>query len=122
VIATLCDIHGNLAALEAVLAEVPEEATIIVGGDIAAGGEHPAETLERLRSQGDRVRWVRGNVDRALMPGEDETFALPEAVEYARARLTDEQIAFLHGFADDGSDRRRPLLPCLAAERPRRLH
>ncbi len=46
-IATLYDIHGNLAALEAVLADVPDEATIVVGGDVVAGGPQPAETLER---------------------------------------------------------------------------
>jgi hypothetical protein len=55
VIATLCDIHGDLAALEAVLAEVPGEATIVVGGDVVAGGDQPSETLERLRALGDRV-------------------------------------------------------------------
>ena len=69
-IATLYDIHGNLAALEAVLAEVPADATIVVGGDVCAGGPQPSETLERLRGLGDRVRWIRGNADRELMPGE----------------------------------------------------
>ena len=48
-VAALYDIHGNLAALEAVLAEVPDDATIVVGGDVCAGGEQPSETLERLR-------------------------------------------------------------------------
>jgi hypothetical protein len=59
-VAALYDIHGNLPALEAVLAEVPEEATIVVGGDVALGG-FPAQTLELLRSLGERVLWVRGN-------------------------------------------------------------
>jgi len=45
----LCDIHGNLAALEAVLAEVPEEAIIVAGGDIVAGGEQLLATLLRLQ-------------------------------------------------------------------------
>ena len=53
-IATLYDVHGNLRALEAVLAEIPEDATIVVGGDVVAGGAQPAETLERLRGLGDR--------------------------------------------------------------------
>ena len=96
-IATLYDIHGNLAALEAVLAEVPEEATIVVGGDIVAGGHHPSETLERLCSLGDRVVWVRGNVDRELMPGE-KGLAPPGVLDPTRAKLTDEQIAFLYGL------------------------
>ncbi len=98
-IATLYDVHGNLAALEAVLAEIPDEATIVVGGDVCAGGEQPAETLERLRALGDRVRWLRGNTDRELMPGEPG-LAPPGVLEPARAALSDEQIAFLHGLPE----------------------
>ena len=80
-VATLYDIHGNLRALEAVLAELPDDATIVVGGDVVAGGEQPAETLERLRALGERVVWIRGNADREI----EET-------------LTDEQTAFLLGL------------------------
>jgi putative phosphoesterase len=94
-IATLYDIHGNLAALDAVLAEIPEAATIVVGGDVVAGGAQPAETLERLRGLGDRVVWIRGNADRELMPGEDG-LAPPGFLDETRAALTDEQIEFLY--------------------------
>jgi putative phosphoesterase len=94
-VAALYDIHGNLAALEAVLAEVPEDATILVGGDICAGGEHPSETLARLRGLGDRVVWLRGNADRELHPGE-EGLAPPELLEQARSQLSEEEIEFLH--------------------------
>jgi putative phosphoesterase len=94
-IATLYDVHGNLPALEAVLAEIPDEATIVVGGDVCAGGEQPSETLERLRSLGDRVKWVRGNVDRELKPGE-LGLAPAEFIEATRAKLSDEQVEFLH--------------------------
>ena len=41
-VATLYDVHGNLRALEAVLARIPDDATIVVGGDIVAGGEQPS--------------------------------------------------------------------------------
>jgi putative phosphoesterase len=80
-VATLYDIHGNLRALEAVLAEIPGEATIVVGGDVCLGGEQPGETLERLRALGDRVVWLRGNADREPVPG-----------------LTEEQLAFLQAL------------------------
>jgi putative phosphoesterase len=99
VIATLYDIHGNLAALEAVLAEIPDEATIVVGGDVVAGGPQPAETLERLRGLGDRVRWLRGNADRELTTGEPG-LAPPGALDATRAALSEEQIAFLHGLPE----------------------
>jgi putative phosphoesterase len=96
-VATLYDIHGNLRALEAVLAEVPEDAAIIVGGDVVAGGDQPSETLERLRALGERVVWIRGNADRELHPGE-EGLAPADFLDATRAALTDEQIAFLHGL------------------------
>lgn len=93
-VAALYDVHGNLPALEAVLAEVPDEATIVVGGDVAMG-PFPGETLERLRGLGERVRWIRGNADRELAPGE-EGLAPPDALEWARERLAAEQIDFLY--------------------------
>jgi putative phosphoesterase len=96
-VATLYDLHGNLHALEAVLQEIPNEATIVVGGDICAGGTHPSEALERLRALGGRVLWLRGNADRELTPGE-EGLAPAEVIEATRAALTAEQIAFLHGL------------------------
>jgi putative phosphoesterase len=96
-VATLYDLHGNLRALEAVLGEIPPEATIVVGGDVCAGGIHPSETLERLRALGERVLWLRGNADRELTPGE-RGIAPPEVIEATRAALTAEQIAFLHGL------------------------
>jgi putative phosphoesterase len=96
-VATLYDLHGNLPSLEAVLQEIPAEATIIVGGDVCAGGTRPSETLERLRAVGERVLWLRGNADRELMPGE-KGLAPTEVIEATRAALTAEQIAFLHGL------------------------
>ena len=64
-VAALYDIHGNLPALEAVLAEVEAAAPdlVVVGGDVVAG-PLPGETLDRLAALGDRVRWVMGNADR----------------------------------------------------------
>jgi putative phosphoesterase len=97
VIATLYDVHGNLRALEAVLAEIPEEAAIVVGGDVVAGGPQPAETLERLHGLGARVHWLRGNTDRELMPGEP-ALAPQDFLDATRAALSEEQIAFLYGL------------------------
>jgi putative phosphoesterase len=113
-VATLYDVHGNLAALEAVLAEVPEEATMVVGGDTCAGGSHPSETLERLRALGERVRWLRGNADRELTPGE-KGLAPAEVIEATRAALTAEQIAFLYSLPTTAQI--RELLFCHATPR-----
>ena len=98
-VAALYDIHGNLAALDAVLAEVPDDATIVVGGDVCAGGDKPSETLARLRGLGDRVRWLRGNADRELYPGE-EGLAPPGALDETIAALSEEEIEFLHDLPE----------------------
>jgi len=96
-VAALYDIHGNLTALEAVLGDVPDDATIVVGGDVCAGGEQPSETLARLRGLGDRVAWLRGNADRELFPGEGGLVPEP-MVEETRSKLSEGEIAFLYGL------------------------
>jgi putative phosphoesterase len=86
-VAALYDIHGNLDALEAVLAEVEAAAPelVVIGGDVAAG-PLPGETLDRLAQLGDRVRWVMGNADRELVNAYDRG-ARPEDCEDPIARL-----------------------------------
>jgi putative phosphoesterase len=113
-VAALYDIHGNLPALEAVLSELPDDATIVVGGDICAGGEQPSATLARLRGLGDRVRWVRGNADRELYPGEGGLVPEP-LVEETRSRLSEEEIAFLHELPE--TQRIGDVLYCHASPR-----
>jgi diadenosine tetraphosphatase ApaH/serine/threonine PP2A family protein phosphatase len=65
--ALLYDIHGNLVALEAVLAEAEQVGvtSYLLGGDYAAFGPWPRETAERLESLPAVVR-IRGNVERWL--------------------------------------------------------
>ena len=62
-VAVLNDVHGNLPALEAVLAEVTnlDVDEILVGGDVIAG-PFPRESLDRLVDLG--AVFVRGNADR----------------------------------------------------------
>jgi predicted phosphodiesterase len=66
-VAVLYDIHGNLAALEAVLAEAEREGakSYVLGGDYATFGPWPRETTELLESVPAIVR-IRGNADRWL--------------------------------------------------------
>jgi putative phosphoesterase len=94
-VAALYDIHGNLPALEAVLAEVDAD-VVVVGGDTVAGPA-PAETLERLRALDADVRFIRGNADREVYE-ERQGLAPPEVMEFVRARLSREQIAFLRSL------------------------
>jgi putative phosphoesterase len=87
-VAALYDIHGNLPALEAVLAEVEEAGpdAVVVGGDIVLG-PMPGETLELLLALGDRALFVRGNCDRLM--GEEITEG---GLNADRARWSAEQL------------------------------
>jgi diadenosine tetraphosphatase ApaH/serine/threonine PP2A family protein phosphatase len=78
VLALLYDVHGNLPALEAVLADA--EATgaqrYLLGGDYALFGAWPAETVARLRELD--ATWIRGNVDRwTADPGDAPEWVKP---------------------------------------------
>jgi predicted phosphodiesterase len=67
-VAALYDIHGNLPALRAVLAEAREEGVevFLVGGDVASG-PLPGATLDEVVALGQRARFVRGNADREAL-------------------------------------------------------
>jgi putative phosphoesterase len=73
-VAALYDIHGNLPALEAVIAELErdEPDAVVIGGDVAAG-PLPVEVLERLHGLPWPVHWLRGNADRAIVSSFDGT-------------------------------------------------
>lgn len=70
-IAALSDIHGNLAALDAVLDAVLDDvrrrgADVIVNlGDILSGALHPAETADRLIALD--LPTIKGNHERQLL-------------------------------------------------------
>ena len=83
-VAALYDVHGNLPALEAVLAEVAAAGVeaIVCGGDVVAG-PFPRECLERL--QGREAVFIRGNADRELTPWLTEQ--LPDAAQEFLAKL-----------------------------------
>jgi len=67
-VALLSDVHANLVALEAVLAELPAVDAIWVMGDTVGYGPDPADTLGLLRER--RASLVAGNHDRAVATGE----------------------------------------------------
>lgn len=100
-VAALYDVHGNLPALEAVLAEVDADAAILVGGDVASG-PFPVETLERLRAFAPRVHFVRGNADRVLdFAGANDSEVWVQSRRWVAERLGDERLSFLAGLPLD---------------------
>jgi predicted phosphodiesterase len=107
-IAVISDIHGNLTALEAVLADIREAAPDLVlhGGDLADGGSSPLGVIDRIMDLG----WpgVMGNTDEMLVrPEALEEFAgqskappalwdaVREIAAATRAALGEERLAWL---------------------------
>lgn len=84
-LAVLSDIHGNLVAMEAALADLESVGDVDMVwflGDLAAFGARPAECIRRLREVGEhfgkeKFRAIGGNTDRYLVTG--ERFKLPPA-------------------------------------------
>lgn len=79
-VAVLADIHGNLPALRAVLAEVDGERVdaIVVAGDVV-GGPYPREVLDLLAARPEELLWIAGNSERETvaawdgeLPADDE--------------------------------------------------
>jgi putative phosphoesterase len=104
-IALVADIHGNLAAFEAVRevlkAEPPDQ--IVCLGDVAATGPQPREVLRRLRERGCAV--VMGNADAELLdlapPGseaDEESRRIGDISRWCAAQLDDADRAFLASF------------------------
>lgn len=102
-VAAVADIHGNLPALEAVLADVKREKVdlIVSCGDVASG-PMPAETIDVLRSL-PNTRFVHGNADRGLIAAFDGTerpVLEGPAADWCASQLTREQRDFLGSFED----------------------
>lgn len=95
-IAALYDVHGNLPALEAVLAALEGENVdaIVFGGDIASG-PLPRGTVELVRSLGNVV-FVRGNADRLDSPAHAPEW--DAARRWVEDQLEGEKIEWLAGL------------------------
>jgi putative phosphoesterase len=110
-IAVVSDIHGNLAALEAVLADLRKTSPdlILHGGDLAHGGSNPGEVLDCIRGLG--WQGVLGNADEMLFAPETLTAfasrlpqlqsmfaAIEEMALWTREALGQERIGWLSGL------------------------
>ena len=115
-IAAISDIHGNLAALDAVLADIRSEgADLIVNlGDILSGALYPSQTADRLIPLG--LPAIRGNHERQVLSGDrarmglSDRWALDTLRDDHRAwvadlpatlRLEDDNILLVHGTPDN---------------------
>jgi putative phosphoesterase len=100
-LAILSDVHGNLPALQAVLADARRQQVsgVIVAGDLV-GGPGQRETVDLLRDQGSLM--IRGNCENYLLAFRDRK--APEAwwdckqwamMRWAYSHLREETLDFL---------------------------
>jgi putative phosphoesterase len=101
-IAIFSDIHGNLVALDACLADLQHQggADVIVGaGDLCMDGPRPKKVLQRLQEVG--AQCLRGNTDRYISAadeselhgsGEDDR----KQAQWHRKEIGEKWIAWLH--------------------------
>lgn len=100
-IGILADIHANLEALEAVLAEAPPCERWICLGDLVGYGPNPNECCERVRKL-DAV-CLMGNHDAASIGRLDLDWfrdAARESIVWTREQLRSEHRRYLESFAD----------------------
>ena len=92
-IAVLSDIHGNIAALDAVLAHAQalDVDQIVNLGDICSGALWPRETADRLMALG--LPTIRGNHERQVLEGDPARMGLSD--RRARDTLRDDQLAWM---------------------------
>jgi predicted phosphodiesterase len=100
----LYDVHGNLPALEAVLADAGDADRYVLGGDFALFGGWPGETAELLGELEPAIA-VRGNAERWTADPDSAPDFLRAAIDFARDALGVGAVAELGALpltAEDG--------------------
>jgi predicted phosphodiesterase len=104
-IAVLSDIHSNLAALEAVRADLPAVDQVWVLGDIVGYGPQPNEVIATLQQIG--ARSVLGNHDGAAIETVDAAYFNPDAkaaIEWTRGVLDDNARSYIASLPEVRTD------------------
>lgn len=116
-IAVISDVHGNVYALDAVLADVERRgiSQVVNLGDSLFGPIKPVETAERMMNYPNLIS-IRGNCDRYLLENKTDSLTYqqvypllsPEILDWLRSHPTTyawEDILFCHAtpFTDDAS-------------------
>lgn len=98
-IVILCDIHGNLPALEAVMREVRHNISpdaVFFGGDVVGYGPWPGETIDMVRDV--MTAGVLGNHDAGVIGKVDATDyydAVRYVINWTQSQLNRKQMEFL---------------------------
>jgi putative phosphoesterase len=110
-LAVLGDIHGNVAALDAALADAKKHKPdrYVITGDLTLNGPHPGEVIDKVRAlEKTGALVIAGNTDLAVADF-DYAAAFPwlddipathtAAAEWAHDQLSDEQLDYLRKLA-----------------------
>ena len=113
-IAALSDVHGNVAALEAVVADIAREKPdrVVVAGDLVLNGPEPGAVVDMLRGlAADGAAVIAGNTDIAVADFDYAaafpwmTDGVPEAIvaaaEWAHEALGEERVDWLRGLPSE---------------------
>ncbi len=97
-LAVISDAHGNLTALEAVLADIDHSGItdIFSLGDLVGYGPHPEAVVRTIQER--HIPTVQGNHDRAVAAPHHLEWFNPEArrsLESTRSMLSEETLAFI---------------------------
>jgi predicted phosphodiesterase len=111
-LAILSDVHGNLTALDAVLADIERRVPdrVLHGGDLVLMGAQPAQVVDRIRELG--CPGVLGNTDELLWRGDEQArqerlapklkdqlrLMFREYAPATRELLGEERLAWLQGL------------------------
>jgi len=96
----LTDIHANLEALEAVLADAPQYDAVLSLGDLVGYGPSPNEVIERVRGL-PNVTGLKGNHDLAALEEIDLSTFNPHAraaAEWTAEQMTAESRDYLNSL------------------------
>ncbi len=109
-LALIYDVHGNLEALDAVLADAAEQGAdaYLIGGDVALFGPWPEESVKRLEELAPAT-WIRGNGERWTADPQSAPEPVRGATAAAREALGDalvERLAALPESAAIGAGAR----------------
>lgn len=102
-VAVISDIHSNLAALRAVLADAGAVDETWCLGDLVGYGPQPNECIDELRQRDGRLLCIAGNHDHAAIGKLDiDTFNddAAQAVLWTAAQLTPASTTYLRGLRE----------------------
>ena len=110
-VAILSDIHGNMQALESVMADIKENncEKVLCLGDLAMAGPEPAKVIDFVKSQNNWIV-IQGNTDKMISDFTPEILKNTENAFPVMAHALADDVLFL-------SDDRKEYLKNLPAQK-----